>query len=246
MARFNKASQRMEADLHGPGETPKSSRSSPPIAAVKGTALSSVPTELAHDEAINSLTEQLSALTLSRERVCVHVVGCRVGDGASAVAAAIAFDLSQRLGLNTILVDGHLRHPSLHHLLLRADAGSAYRSGELLKRVLSTGWPRLDLAVATGVTHSSELIAEFNALLADYAIAVVDLGVARLDPTVLSFAKPGDPILLVVRQGHTERRDLITAISILAATGQSAVGVVFNAARSSIPRAIRRILGMGV
>ncbi len=44
------------------------------------------------------------------------VTGCRPGDGASTIAMGLALDLSQRLGLRTLLVDAHLRRPGLHKM----------------------------------------------------------------------------------------------------------------------------------
>jgi Mrp family chromosome partitioning ATPase len=212
----------------------------------RATVLVSLPSDLASDDAINRLTEQLAGLTVSRERLCVHVAGCRPGDGASTVAAAIALDFSQRLGLKTLLVDGHLRHPSLRRLLIRGDGPGAQQSIKPPRRVLPTDWRSLDLAVATGAETVRELTADFDSLLDDYRAAVVDLGVARLDPAVLGFVRNGDPIMLVVRSGYTGRSDLVTTTRMFGAANLPAAAVVLNSVKSySATESIRRMLRIG-
>lgn len=254
MGRFYKAIQQKESELHPVQEerelAPRAITEElrPAVNASKVTplpALQSVPAEVAREGSINRLTEQLSALTAAQNPVRVLVSGCRTGDGTSTLAAGLAIDMSQRLGLNTILFDAHLRHPTLHHLMLRSEAGSASGSGGLSTRPRATGWPRLDLASAAGTTDLRAVGSELEELVSDYAMVVIDLGVVRLEPGVLSFARPGDPILLCVRYGHTLRRELFTSVRMLNAANRPVSGVVFNAVRSSVPERIRRILGIG-
>ncbi len=69
---------------------------------------------IARSKAIRRLSEQLVPLAVIDHSVRLLISGCRPGDGVSTVASALAIDLSQRLGLGTICVDAHLRHPNLH------------------------------------------------------------------------------------------------------------------------------------
>ncbi len=78
--------------------------------------------DLARDPALCQLSEQLAALSTREDPVRLLVSGCRPGDGASTIAAALALDLSQRLAMRTVLVEGHLRHPALRNLLARSRA----------------------------------------------------------------------------------------------------------------------------
>ncbi|MGH7915457.1 MAG: hypothetical protein ACREPW_12550, partial [Candidatus Binataceae bacterium] len=78
--------------------------------------LEHVPAAVARANAIRNLTERLAPLAVVERSTRLLVTGCRPGDGASTVATAIAIDISQRLGLRTMLVDAHMRHPSLHRL----------------------------------------------------------------------------------------------------------------------------------
>jgi len=58
---------------------------------------------------------------------------------------------------------------------------------------------------------------------------VIDLGVARLDPRMVPLMRPADPILLVVRYGQTERKELATSAAALRAADRSVAGVIMNA-----------------
>jgi tyrosine-protein kinase len=249
MGRFLEALQQRDSALHLEASVAGSGVGTRPgLAPVKIAplpSLQSVPTDLARQGAINRLSEQLAALTAVREPVRILIAGCRPGDGTSTLTAGIAIDMSQRLGLSTILVDAHLRHPTLHHLMLRSETSAASGSGGLSTKARSTTWPRLDLASAAAAPDVRTLAAEFDSLLEGYSLAIIDLGVVRLDPTVLSFARPGDPVLLCARYGHTERRELSTSVQVLSAANRPVTGVIFNGVRSSIPNFVRRILAIG-
>ena len=66
----------------------------------------------------------MAPLTGVGQSVRMLVTGCRPGDGASTVAMGLALDLSQRLGLRTLLVDAHLRKPELHKMFPPAPSKS--------------------------------------------------------------------------------------------------------------------------
>ncbi|MGD0072980.1 MAG: hypothetical protein ABSD31_01410 [Candidatus Binataceae bacterium] len=246
MGRFYKALQREEFETQGFDESGQSGGARLlDLAPVKPPALS-LASEVAQEDSISHLTRQLSALSVAQGKFCIHVTGCRSGDGASTVSAAIAIELSQRLGLNTILVDGHLRRPSLHRLLLSADAAGTERPGRLNKRIVPTGWSRLDLVVGAGAGGIRDLRAEFDAARERYSAAVIDLGVAQLDPAVLGLVQNCDPVLLVVRAGHTARGDLRSTMRLLTTANLTAAGVILNATRdSSASGVVRRLFGKG-
>ncbi len=63
-----------------------------------------------------SFNERVAPLIGVGQSVRMLVTGCRPGDGASTVAMGLALDLSQRMGLRTLLVDAHLRKPELHKM----------------------------------------------------------------------------------------------------------------------------------
>jgi Mrp family chromosome partitioning ATPase len=207
--------------------------------------LEHVSAAVARANAIRGLTERLAPVAVIEKSTRLLVTGCRPGDGASTVSAAIAIDISQRLGLRTMLVDAHLRHPSLHRLFQHPGRRPAELVLDGALQVRATEWPRLELVTCCLSSPDShqQLFDEFETLLGEYQAAIVDLGVTRLDARMLPLARSTDPILMVVRQGHTERRELATTASALRAASRSVAGVVLNDATDPVAKPIRRLLG---
>jgi Mrp family chromosome partitioning ATPase len=87
------------------------------------------------------------------------------------------------------------------------------------------------------------LFDEFETLLGAYPAVIIDLGVTRLDARMLPLARSEDPILMVVRQGHTERRELATTASALRAARRTVAGVILNDATDPVAKPLRRLLG---
>ena len=202
---------------------------------------------VARDRSIRRLTERVAPLAALGTPVRLLVSGCRPGDGASSVAGGIALDISQRLGLRTVLMDLHSRHPTLQRLF--ASPEGALPSADAPVSVRPTRWTQLALGTCHLPEHDGQgaaLTAQVDQALDAFPLAVVDLGVLRLDARMLALARPGDPILLVVRYGHTERGELATTVKALRAANRALGGVIFNAARSPLPTTIRRIFGTGV
>lgn len=193
---------------------------------------------VAQDRSIQSLGERIAPLAALSNSLRILVSGCRPGDGASTVAAALAIDLSQRLGMVTLLVDAHLQHPSLHSVFSRRDkvAGVSMDPSEP-GWSQPTAWERLEFVRCEwgdGESERLEFFERFEVLAKDYRSVVIDLGVVRLDPRLLALARLGDPLLLVVRYGHTERHELANTCSGLRAAGRPPAGVVLNGAADPI------------
>lgn len=201
--------------------------------------------ELAHDPALCRLSEQLAALSAGQETVRLLVSGCRPGDGASTIAAALALDLSQRLALRTVLVEGHLRHPALRNLLMRSAPMPPDLTSATSLTAQRTAWPRLELISRPPAEPSKPVLDDLQGLLRRFPIAVIDLGVVRLEPRILALARPADPVLIVTRYQHTKREELLTTAGVLRASGHTPSGVILNGNKSSVPAFIRRYLGIG-
>ncbi len=196
-------------------------------------------------EAIRAISERLAPLAAVERTLRLAVAGCRPSDGASTVAVALAMDLSQRMLLRTVLIDAHILRPSLHRVFAfgRAKTAEVMLEGSLQHR--STGWPRLEIAscfVNEGERHPEQALEDFEELIASYQAAVVDLGVPRLDSRLLPLARPTDPVLLVVRYGSTERRELVNTAAALKAANRSIAGVIFNAKTDPLPVTLRRFV----
>lgn len=140
--------------------------------------LEDAPGRVSRSKAIRRLAEQLAPLAVIDHSVRLLVSGCRPGDGATTIASALAIDLSQRLGLRTICVDAHLRHPNLHRTFVPPGAAIAELVLDGSLQIRATEWPRLDLATCCPVSSDDERLqqlADFEGLLNRYQAAVIDL-----------------------------------------------------------------------
>ena len=240
---------RYEHDFGHPAENPSATKVASMTGSLAPVALpvfQHVPAALANQSAIRRLSERLMPVAAVESSVRLFVAGCRPQDGASAVATAFAIDLSQRLGLRTMLIDAHLRHPVLHRMFApnRQAVPELILNGML--QIRSTDWTGLELASCCPVADDAardEMLGQLDGLLNSYRAAVIDLGVSRLDSRMLPLARPTDPILLVVRYGHTERRDLATTTAALRAANRSVAGVIFNATSKPVAGGLRRLFG---
>ena len=198
---------------------------------------------IAREASIRQLSERL-APAASVEKSCrLAIAACRPQDGASSVAAAIAIDLSQRLSINTILVDANLRHPALHRLMAPGDRRNSQVTLEGAVQLRTTGWSRLTLATCYLQGDEPQrdlLLANLENILSTFSAVVIDLGVARLDARMLPLVRPADPILLVVRSGQTERPELVTTTAALRAADRTVAGVILNGAISTVANFLRR------
>jgi len=207
-------------------------------------AAQTTPAELARNQQLFHIAEQVSAFASVSAASRLFVAGCNPGDGASTIAVALALALSQQLGTPTALVDADLQHPGLQNFFPRNDPGAAdARTRGRLTR--PSGLPRLDLLLNSLGESPAQLAEEAEAALPQYRAAVVDLGVVRLDPSLLKLVKRDDLVLLVARYGQTERHHLLASTRAFVAVNHPATGVIFNAMHNPIPQWVRRIVGIG-
>jgi Mrp family chromosome partitioning ATPase len=212
-----------------------------------GPGSQDVLSDLWREGALHPLSERLAAPGAIAGPVRVFVTGCRSGDGASSVAAALALDMSQRLATRTILVESRLRLAVHQPLSGRTAPPARVPVAGASIAAQGTGWPRLErLSPETAPGPSKQAVADLCALLDAYPLAVIDMGVVRLDPIMLAMARPSDPILVIARYLHTDRKELSGTVSILRENGHTVAGVVLNAFRSPVPDFVRKLLGMEV
>jgi Mrp family chromosome partitioning ATPase len=202
---------------------------------------------LASSRSIRNLSEQLGAASAYNGPARILMTGCRPGDGVSTVAAAMALDMSQRLAARTVLVEGQSRVSAMHPVLGRAGVPALTTSAGTSIAVQGTGWPRLETARPEQLElgeHPAGLVEDMDELLARYRLAVIDLGVVRLDPRMLALARPNDPILVVARHLRTDRAEMIATVNLLRNTGHPVAGVILNGYKSPLPALVRRLIGM--
>ena len=202
-----------------------------------------VPAELARNAGLYHLAEQLSASASVSDDARVFVAGCNPGDGAYCGSCPGAGHESAPRH-TTALVDAHLQHPAFRISFVRNDIpGGEGRSTTSLIR--TTGLARLELLLNSLGQTSEQLIEEIRTVLPRFRTAVFDLGVPRLDPSLLRLVRPNDLVLLVARYGQTERRHLLASVRAFSAANHPAVGVIFNAVSSPIPAWLRWIVRIG-
>ncbi len=214
-----------------PAEAQPDSRPSRSSALVRLPVSHSMPVSVARGIALQQICEEFSPLAVVDNNVRLLITGCRPGDGASTIAAALALDLSQRLSLRTLLIDANSRRPTLHKTFMRSylDTPQLVLDGPM--QIRSTGWAWLDLATCCfGSTENErrEVLAHCDEVSRHYAAVVVDLGVVRLDARMLPLARETDPIFLIVRHGHTRRQELATTTAALRAARRSIAGAILN------------------
>jgi Mrp family chromosome partitioning ATPase len=203
---------------------------------------------LAGSRSLRDFTEQLGAASAHSGSARILIAGCRPGDGVSTIAAAIALDMSQRLAARTVLVQAQPQGASIHSIFGRGAIPSAITAPASIA-VQATGLPRLETARPEQVAladRSPRLIEDLDIWLPRYRLAVFDLGVVRLDPRMLTFARPDDPILVVARHLHTDREEMIATVNVLGNAGQLVAGVILNAYQSPLPRLVKRFAGVEV
>ena len=105
-------------------------------------AVQNVAETIATQYAIRQLSERIAPRAVVERSCRVAIAGCQSGDGASSIATALAFDLSQRLCVRTLLVDANVRAPSLERVL----SVGKRRTGEIILgcslQLLATGHSR--------------------------------------------------------------------------------------------------------
>ncbi|HKD68593.1 MAG TPA: hypothetical protein VKB84_17245 [Candidatus Binataceae bacterium] len=199
------------------------------------------PFEASRTRSLQVLNERVAPLTGVGQSIRLLITGCRPGDGASTVAMGLALDLSQRLGLRTLLVDAHLRKPTLHKMFPPTPGSNApLLLGDQFV-VRPSVMPRLELASCLPMTASALKPGDaqgYEGLLDGFLLAVVDLGVVRLDGRLLALARPTDPVIVVTRYGSTAREELATTAAALKAASRTIAGVIMNGV-PEVPPALR-------
>jgi Mrp family chromosome partitioning ATPase len=202
---------------------------------------------LTRSRSLRNLSEQLAAASTRDGAARILMAGCRPGDGVTTVAAALALDMSQRLATRTVLVETQPRVTAIHPLLGRGNGSTSATPVSESIALQGTGWPRLEMARPEQMALAEQpagLVEELEELLDRYRVAVIDLGVIRLDPRMLALARPNDPILVVARHLRTDRAEIVATVNVLRNTGHPVAGVILNAYKSPLPEAVRRFFGM--
>lgn len=200
---------------------------------------------------IRMIAEPVAAAARLTGHSRVLIAGCRKGDGASTVAAALALDLAVRLGIDTLLVDADRA--------ANAPAADSKPGGNGRPvRTTQTGTPHLWTAncasladpAASGAVNGERsdrdaVIEDLDQVIGRYNAAIIDLGAVRLDARMLAVARPDDPVLVVARYGCTRRDELAAALAVINVANCRIGGVILNGYESPAIDRLQWIAGLG-
>ncbi len=165
-------------------------------------------------------------------------------DGKSTVAINLAMSIANGLNDKTVLLDLDLLNPSIARYF-------GYHSETGVEHCLLDNLPLNDILMTPGVDglaiapamsamkDSSEFLAtslgqdllEQASQVFDDNLVLVDLPPLLVSDDAISVIPHLDAIVLVIREGHTKRRDVEKSLELV--RGRNIAGVVFNDTRSS-------------
>jgi polysaccharide biosynthesis transport protein len=190
-------------------------------------------------EAFRKLRTNFAFLSVDRDSVCCVITSPNAADGKSTVAANLAVALAQS-GQRVVLVDADLRKPSLHRLfdvpqrvgtttvlLDQADVHDALQQlGPGLPAVLTAGQLPPNPSELLGSRRMANLLGD---LRTSYEVVLIDCAplLPVTDPMVISqFA---DGVLVIARAGMTTRDHAAAVKAACAKAGATVFGAVLNA-----------------
>jgi capsular exopolysaccharide synthesis family protein len=174
----------------------------------------------------------------------IAVTAAQSGDGASTTALNLAMMMA-RTGRPTLLVDGNMRRPALHHAF--KEFGAVQGPGlaevlagqvELQKAIRPLGDSKLSMLAAgeQGVSpqvllSQADLPKLFDTVRENYHLVVVDTAPVRQYPDTLHIAKAVDGVLLVVSSQGASRREQQETRRLLDRVEARILGTVLNRVR---------------
>jgi capsular exopolysaccharide synthesis family protein len=190
------------------------------------------------DEAIRSLRNTILLSDFDSRLHSIVLTSATPGEGKTTLAAHLAVANADR-GKKTLLIDGDLRHPSLHTKFgLNPHIGlSNVLTGELSWEeviIPIEGTSNLSLIPAgLGSHRAADLIGPRLSTLLDEFAKDYDLVILDSPPLLgfaecLQMAAAADGVLLVSRAGETKRRAVAEVIAALRRLRANIVGVVLN------------------
>jgi capsular exopolysaccharide synthesis family protein len=169
----------------------------------------------------------------------IAVTSPTAGSGSTLSAINLAISIAQDVNHTVLLVDLDLRNPSVHkyftqqeisglsdYLLDSEIPGLLFNPGIDRLVILPGNVPIADSSEMLGSPKMLELIGEIKSRY-DSRIVIFDLPPLLSSDDVLVVAPHVDALLMVVRDGHTRKKDLQQAQQML--EGFNTIGTLFNA-----------------
>lgn len=175
------------------------------------------------------------------------------GDGKSTVAMALASSLSRDFATEVTLVDADFHtHSIARTYQLEESAGlsdvldgtlpvdrAPRRVGAERFRIVTAGKSPSDPVRAARSEHLNALI---DSVRESSTYVVLDLPAILHSTSATVLARRCDAVVVVVRAGKTSTAEIDRTLRLL--RGAHVAGVILNRKRSSVPRVVRRALGL--
>ena len=200
---------------------------------------------LARDHQIGRIVETIGAVAAAEGGIRLAVAECTPGDGSAAVAEALVLDLTQRLGLRTLLVDGGPRQSSPLQAFADSDDERNEPDTDQALAVRRTKWARFETVTvrpAASQLEPEKFRSRLNECMQDFPASIIDLGAVRSDPRMLPLFRKSDSVLIVARAGVTQRTDLKATMNLFSNLHGEVAGVMLHGYISAVPPWLRRLL----
>jgi|GEM_PF-6960478 len=201
-------------------------------------------------EAFRNLTASLTMLGRQEKHKSFIFASATEGDGRTFCCVNTAIMFAQR-GYRTLLMDGDLLNPSLHHLFdigIPSDDNlpappirgmNDFLAGrcEFQQAVYSTGTKDLDfMPVGTRTSNPSELLTDeplkdlFDQVFATYDRVFIDTSSLHTVSDSIIKLQYAQSICFVIRWGKTPRENILRALEIIRRLGREPSGFILNQA----------------
>lgn len=193
-------------------------------------------------ESFRALRSNLLSQHINRGRRALAICSPIAAAGCSFVAANLAYVMAQS-GVNTLLIDGNLREPGVHHFIAsEGQGGPGAGLGECLAddtlplaSVIKRVQPSLSVLYAgnAGIAAADRLGSSvFRSLIAqclrDFDLTIVDTPPSSLSADARRIGAVTHYALVVAKRDLTLVKDVATLLDELAADGAEAIGTYLN------------------
>jgi capsular exopolysaccharide synthesis family protein len=189
-------------------------------------------------ESCRTIRTNLMFMSPGREIHTLLVTSAGPGEGKTSVAANLAYTTASS-GKRVILVDTDMRRPRVHQVFRLARVGALtdvlIGEADLQKAIVPSGLPNLDLMPLGSLPpNPAELIDSLafhnliEQLKSKYDKIILDSPPVMAVTDAAILAQYADAVLLVVRQGRTNRHVLRGAMRMLKTVNANVVGFVLN------------------
>lgn len=187
----------------------------------------------------------------SEASVVLAFTSAEVGEGVTTVSANFALSLAKDSSRRVLLMDGHLRAPSLHTLFLERGAipkpgpESAKKELDLPAWKVVSPSKNLDALLARHAWDNAGPIfdrTEFTEFLDQarrrYRMIIIDCPPIESPGNSMMITSRADCVVLVVEAGRVRHQVLQRTVAVLEDSGTNILGVVLNKRKYPIPRLI--------